>query len=956
MKLVLSLFLLFCFGNFYSQSPYAYPIDKTSGLPSNSVFDIYQDQKGFIWFATGKGLCRYDGIIVKSFTNDNQTSKSGSCIQEDKYGRIWYENFDGFLYYVANDKLYNFEPAISSGYYKYGLINESLFQVQKNSVKIFDLKTLQLSKEIKTNFKNISFTFSTRDAFYVLDDQLHVFDTNGFEKKIQLPSDFKNRTITPIVEKYKNGFIIFSKYSEQYFIYENEKFTSHSIPYKTGFIQNCAVFNDEVWICTPKGLLKLNPANNQIEHYFEDRSISYIFKDKNNNYWVSTLSEGVFFIENFSTQLYSADSKPYTITNDNQDIIIGTEKDEVLLFDTQNKKCRTIYNGNSNHPVGLLFSDIVTKNIFFTSSMFNVVGNGKLINQQQLALKDIVRIDEKYLAFAATNNSGFIETNRSLKSKWDQLMQKQAGKSITDFQPINIVLSSNGKSVAYNPSNGTIYYATNKGLFAQTITGQKEVQYQRNPLYLLKLKSYKNLIYALTSNEKIVVIDAKNKITNFIMPEEYITSKIENIKIQQETLFIFTNEQIIEYNLEKNTFSTAITLTKDISVSDLTVFQNKIYFTTSKGLLIKDSEGLQLRYEPKLFIHSVAANDKKIDFSKQPELNFRQNNLKIDFSVLSAMPNQKNALSYKINHSKWNKLESNARELNLFSLSPGSYTIYLKVGENKVPHETMIFFTILKPFWQTNLFIAFVILLGLGFVYFLYQLKLREIQRKNQLVLDKVNLEKNLNQSKLKALKSQMNPHFFYNALNTLQSYILSNDKKEAVNYLAKFSSLTRTILEMTEKDTTVLSDEIKTLKLYLEIEKSRFDNDFTFDFVVDNRLDLDNIKIPSMLLQPYVENAVKHGLLHKEGEKHLVITFEKTQNFLQVIIEDNGIGRKKSGELNAIKNKTHQSFATKAIQNRIDLLNNSTNEPISICYEDKVNYSNQSTGTKVYFKFPLIY
>jgi len=201
-----------------------------------------------------------------------------------------------------------------------------------------------------------------------------------------------------------------------------------------------------------------------------------------------------------------------------------------------------------------------------------------------------------------------------------------------------------------------------------------------------------------------------------------------------------------------------------------------------------------------------------------------------------------------------------------------------------------------------------------------------------------------------------MNPHFFYNALNTLQSYILANEKKEAVSYLSKFSSLTRTILEMTEKEEVTLSDEIKTLGLYLDIEKARFDGDFTFECMVASKLDVENIKIPSMLLQPYVENAVKHGLLHKEGQKILKLKFEQSGEFLEVSIEDNGIGRKKSGELNAIKSKKHQSFATQAIQNRIDLLNNAATEKITIRYEDHVNQNNQSVGTTVFFQIPLTY
>jgi len=219
-----------------------------------------------------------------------------------------------------------------------------------------------------------------------------------------------------------------------------------------------------------------------------------------------------------------------------------------------------------------------------------------------------------------------------------------------------------------------------------------------------------------------------------------------------------------------------------------------------------------------------------------------------------------------------------------------------------------------------------------------------------------VNLEKNLNQSKLKAIKSQMNPHFFYNALNTIQSYILSNDKKQAVNYLSKFSNLTRTILEMSEKETISIAEEVKTLGLYLDIEKARFEEDFEYQILVDKKIDAENIKIPTMLLQPYVENVVKHGLLHKQGKKLVTIHFQKIDKHIRISVDDNGIGRQKSAELNAIKNKNHQSFASEATQNRVNLLNQYNQKNISIQFIDKTNLSQQTIGTTVVFEIPITY
>lgn len=226
----------------------------------------------------------------------------------------------------------------------------------------------------------------------------------------------------------------------------------------------------------------------------------------------------------------------------------------------------------------------------------------------------------------------------------------------------------------------------------------------------------------------------------------------------------------------------------------------------------------------------------------------------------------------------------------------------------------------------------------LGIVYLFIKYKIRQERVKTNIILERVHLENSMNQSKLKAIKSQMNPHFFYNALNTIQSYILANEKRNAVDYLSKFSLLTRTILEMTEKDSFSIAEEIKTISLYLEMEKAKFDGDFEYEIIADESLDLELLRILSMLLQIYVENALKHGLLHKKGEKKLKIEFRKEDAFMHISIDDNGIGRKNSAAINNARRKKHQSFATEAMQERINLLNNNKTNKITLTYIDKTN------------------
>ena len=207
--------------------------------------------------------------------------------------------------------------------------------------------------------------------------------------------------------------------------------------------------------------------------------------------------------------------------------------------------------------------------------------------------------------------------------------------------------------------------------------------------------------------------------------------------------------------------------------------------------------------------------------------------------------------------------------------------------------------------------------------------------------------------SQLTALKSQMNPHFLFNTLNSLQDLILKHDIKNSNYYLNKFSLLMREILDMSGKDEVPLSREIKLLDTYLELEKLRFGEEFKFIIKMDEALDLDHLMVPPMIIQPFIENALKHGLLHKKGGKNLSIEFKLIQDILICEIIDNGVGRKRSEEIKTRNSRTHQSFATEATDKRMDLLNSFNNkhysfEIIDLYEEDK------PLGTKVIISIPV--
>lgn len=214
--------------------------------------------------------------------------------------------------------------------------------------------------------------------------------------------------------------------------------------------------------------------------------------------------------------------------------------------------------------------------------------------------------------------------------------------------------------------------------------------------------------------------------------------------------------------------------------------------------------------------------------------------------------------------------------------------------------------------------------------------------------------EKKASQSELKALKSQMNPHFFFNALNTIQSYIATNETEEATDYLNKFSKLTRMILEMTDKNWITIDEEIKMQNLYLNLQKIRLSH-FDFQINVKNNSIL-NATIPTMLLQPYIENAVIHGLAHKTGMKNLWINFEiNNKNQLEIEIKDNGIGLTKANEINQKNSNKNTSFATKATLERLEIINRNDLK-IAIKTNELFDTDEKSKGTEIKITMDLRY
>lgn len=261
-----------------------------------------------------------------------------------------------------------------------------------------------------------------------------------------------------------------------------------------------------------------------------------------------------------------------------------------------------------------------------------------------------------------------------------------------------------------------------------------------------------------------------------------------------------------------------------------------------------------------------------------------------------------------------------------------------------------------------NLFISSILVAVLVIASILFYVSRARAKKKAEIVTlelrqtqKRLALEKQYRDSELKALKAQMNPHFIFNALNSIQEYIILNQKNLAGNYLGKFADLMRKYLHHSDAGYITINEEIESLEMYLELESLRFEDTLNYTITLDPAIQAEFTKIPTMLIQPYVENALKHGLLHKEQDKKITITFNKSkEHILSCTIIDNGIGREASQKMKENLLKSRASFATKATESRLKLLNFGRDKKIGVTIIDLKTQQNTPAGTKVILEIPI--
>ena len=958
-RIVICLFFILSFINAktLAQHPVYYHLTEKEGLPDIEFYDILEDNQGFIWLAADKGLFRYDGKIFKNYTLQNKRGLSVFGLKKDFKGRIWCNNISGQFFFIENNKLNLFvdlgketngELTFFTFYQKKILINTT------SGIVSYSLDNLQK----KQNFlkgKLIKQKNSNDSLYTFIDHKIILSNTKSGDKIKYNLEQYKNQNLNRwSINSYQNKDLLYAysvniNKTKPKLLYEtNNQLKEIKLPkiFDNNEIINIYEVNNELWLCTYLGVFtytinkgKLQP----IKTYFKGKDIAGLIKDRDYNYWFFSLRNGIYIMPNLNIEKYEIPENKNNISAmakiGKESLFIGSVNGNLTTLNTKNNQL-SFLKKQANYKVYNIGAN--KDNIFISLSKFSLVYNKqKKIYTTQGFLdnaKDFIVIDNNRIVKAAHN--GAVITNINSKKSF----------------------------FLRNTRAYTTHYSKNKEFYVGYVDGvQKHSNYKENikinfnkqPIIAIDIDETKNgIIWISTLKDGIIGIKNNKPIFNYTVKNGLLSNQAGKIKGDGNFLWVTTNKGLQLLNSETGKFKniTRKDGIKSFSITEIIPFKNHIYFSSNKGLFKINKEKVFITRKILDFnITSILINDKKVEEKESYLLKANEKKIKINFQTNGFLGNYDIIYSYKLldntNTSNWNTIEKGINQVTFNNLAPGDYTIKLKATKQSEQKETIVKEIKLKikaPFYKQIWFFFLMISFFFIILWFIILKNLRKKQKKQQQLIEKERMQRDLITSKLETLRSQMNPHFTFNALNSIQNLVLKGKKQDAYNYLTKFSSLLRENLMLSNKSFVYFDEELSIIKKYLELEKLRFQNGFTYK--ITGAEFIDNVKIPTMIIQPFIENSINHGLLHKTNDVGKIEIKFYLKDTLKCVIIDNGIGIEASTIINRKNNKTKKSFSTNSISSKLKILKDYYKKDIGYKYKKIEN------GTKVIINIPYTF
>ncbi len=948
LKLKIIIIILFAWHFSYAQE-FSYTHYNTSnGLPSNFITNCAEDGKGFLWIASDAGVIRFDG---KNFTKyDTQKGLPDTDILDiatDIDGKVWLNIYkkQPCYYDEATDSfiLYNkipensINPAIAStfnktsngliafnGYGSYLLSNKlSIGLKGGKNTSIQSNATIYISK---TEQWTLSQNSLLKWVNQQITDSLKIIEKNLISRNIVDGTDvFMLDPISNTISRVSN--ISFSK--------KNFTVIRKTIPEA---IRKITVSDNYLWALSNTGnIYALDKTTLEIKRKSNLAVANNIYVDRKKNTWVSTIDKGLIKIAEPQVKQVPL---PDNFTNRN--------------FLSICKWNHFIYAGNYN-------GDIISSNLIeFNSYQFKSSNNPWIRHLLPTKSKLVASSD------GAAFSPRLLKNNQDIKmvlAKQTHLLSEDSILAVNylQMQLINtidsttIALIQERINAITSVNNHIVYYGNNSGVYKANLHDNKtsiRKIYAQNIISLFFTQD--SLVFAGTATDGLFVF-YKDSLVQIINSKNYLPgNSIRSIHAEKKgTVWVGTNAGLaaIDYTNSGNLFNYKI---RNIGTTEgllsplvnaVWVENDTVYAATSNGLNYISSSFNPEKNNYTVYVTNIIVNGVGINLRTKIILSHHQNSIRIFFST-PAVHNSAITFRYQLNNGNWQNNTTGV--LDLPQLDPGKYTIALKtIDANGIISEeaTTLEFEIKKPWWRSIWMLAlYFALLVSGTSFMLQKINQRRAQKK----LDRVIAQQRLTDLELQALRSQINPHFIFNCLNSIKSLIYQNQYEEADAYLDDFSFLLRATIDHGVKKYISLGEEIVYIEHYLRLEKLRFGKRLEYT-ISSGAIEKNRILIPSMLLQPYVENAIKHGIRHLVAKTgHINITFEQLPLYLSCIIEDNGIGRTASKKINESNPAYHQSVGLSLTQKRESIFS------VDCRIIDKMSDDAIAAGTMIILHIPL--
>lgn len=955
----------FLLPSIYAQT-YSYTqFTSDDGLPSNYLYRIVEDNEGFIWISSDNGVSKFDGYSFKNFTvDDGLPINETYSIVKDKAGYLWLGNVSGKVCYIFNDTVVCLEGLEG---YSFAYTIEDDFVVYTNGGKyifVYQGKVILESVE----------SFSTQDLRYV--DSLFykarkITSPDGvIDEKWTLQEGFDEiRKIDKSIETFRisKSHLIYKGEQNLYIAHRDSKtFQSYPLDFFDDNLSKIVIQqleDDILRLHTLNGVYDIDKnLLSSKKHYdlYSKYSVRYCLEDSFGNIWFSTAEAGLFLIRknNLKTRQFYTDkivndkfekliefSSVIYAFNDKGGIYLLNQDGLIEVFKGQ--KISNIYGVKRYKGKLLIISDYIMSsfdpiqnqtNALISEAdfeSFTIDGCANYLYRILAMNNKAIDIADNYLICSARNFTYSINLEQKIiscfldgrsqkiyKSPYSELVYLASGQSLFSYNPHTSVLDtvlfcSNDKRTTdcFSFCTDMLEIDSSKLLIATVHNGVH--LYNSDLDSLSKVSSIKNVnrilydndIIYLAGAEGITLLDSSyQEIYSYSKLDGLSTTDVNDILIKNDTIYAATNLGVSVINKSTDLLELA---DKSENTEIVSIHSDSTFHSTFDSL-------------------SFAHND---------------NNIKISYSFLDYESTGNIRYAYKLLpiERDWNY--TSERLVSYSDLKQGEYAFMLKAIDqfsNEHALKKPLSFKVRKAYWQTGWFILLSVALSLGVLFALVLWYVHSAKRRLENEYENNQLIAEL---KLESLRSQMNPHFIFNSLGSIQYYIREHKVEEADEYLALFAQLMRRYLDSSVDSLISLEKELLLLSEYIELEEMRFEDKFLSIIELDESVDATAEWIPSMLIQPFVENAINHGLLRRKSGGILRIHFYKeSEDELICEVSDNGLGVANT-ELN--ESKSHKSRAMKNVKDRLQVITNSGIAKLDVSISDLCSDS-EYPGTKV--------